>query len=230
MRLRGSILLLLSNLLLFIFSSSVFPQTDKTAFIKKSILADSIESKAIKSQLARPPLQLHPSLIHLDTNAFSEAKRRGEIQLSPSNAQWVSFHLSSTQWDWCIRMPGTYAGRVLVGSIQSNGKVLLYFEGFGDLDNSHSSEYPLEIYYALADPVTPIEELRWMKPTELNAFGLGSDPTSIAPVTWTLWQKILVKEYTPASEFSDNAVISIQLPNNSPWMEIENFKQEVSDK
>jgi hypothetical protein len=133
-----------------------------------------------------------------------------------STAQWVSFRFSGTEWEWRVRQPGDHASRILIGSIRSNGEVLVDFAGFSRLRCPDCLPTDLRTYYAVSGPSTDIDGVTWMSPDEFNAHDLLFEETS---ATWALWQRIVVESSTSASGYRSRATISIKLQNNGVWLE-----------
>lgn len=214
--------LLFCLLLLFIFSSRAFCQTLQIAPIRGAFSADSAKAGTTRAQVPlHRPTPIGHSPVDPGKIAPSSIEKLGAVRVhsTGSAAQWVLFQFSGTKWDWRIRKPGTYASKVLVGSIQSNGEVSVHFEGFGELYSSGSTPGSLEGYYAISPPNSGIDQLRWMRPGELNAFEIRIDQTNPALSAWALWQRIIVEDFATANEFKDDATISIKLENNGEWVE-----------
>jgi hypothetical protein len=144
---------------------------------------------------------------------------RGPVRSPQVDTQWVRLHLSSTGWNWYMRKPGTYAGKLLTGLIESNGEVSVNFQRFRDIPCTDGSGERLETHYAISSPTDGTEKLSWMTPNELNSHSLRFNGDPIGPSGWALWQKIAVDRSVPATAFGDNGIISINLLNNGEWIE-----------
>ncbi|NIN00063.1 MAG: hypothetical protein GTO24_18920 [candidate division Zixibacteria bacterium] len=215
---RKSFLFLVTLWFIIVYSVA-FSQSNQPAQ-KQLLSADTLRARAVEvSRMIQPGTlvpasidrhrPLSPIPLTLDSPHFSPA----------AEEQWVSFRFSSTQWEWNVRSPGSYAGKVLAGSIQSNGDVLIDFNGFGDFQGSGGPENSIENYYAIAPPTATIDGLRWMRSDELNAYDIHVSSTSPALGSWALWHRIIVNESTPSSELGDAATVSIKLLSDGAWLD-----------
>ena len=216
MRHRRSILSSFCLLLLFLLSSKAFSQSGQILPAKRSLLADSAGAR-----VKQIPVPLHPGGIHvaIEKTRLPGDTLQGPVRSPEPNYQWARFNFSSTKWEWFARKPGTYGGQVVVASIQSNGSVLVDFRGFRKLRATDGSGKRLKTYYAISSPTSDIEELTWMKPSELNDHDLLFDEPPLDWETWALWQKVVVERSAPAANFKDGAVICIQLLNVADWID-----------
>lgn len=222
---HSKIILFLCILLLFIFSSNAICQKGQIVPIKGFFSTDSVGARATKVLLPLHPARidssrLDPEKITSDSGRMQAPARPARPPRPPiQNAQWVKLNLSATRWDWRFRTSGTYAGKVLIGSIQSDGGVLVDFEGFGKLHCTDVSGDHLDTYYAISSPTSTTPQAGWMDPAQLNAYDLLFDQTDVTSAGWALWSKIIVRDFTTAGEFTDGATISIKLQNNDLWIE-----------
>jgi len=212
--------LFLCLLLWFVSPSIALCQSGQINPVKIYLTPDSTGVRVTSVPPSLHPAHIVPSRIDRGKNTSGDQPTQGSILAPTSDAQWVSLHVSGTQWDWRARKPGTYAGKVLVGSIQSNGEVLIDFWGFGKLENPNGADNALETYYAVAPPTARIDDLGWMDPDQLNAFDMRLNQSDPVSATWALWQRIVVGNSAPASEFEGKATISIKLQNLAPFVDL----------
>jgi hypothetical protein len=216
---RRKSLLFWCTLLLLITSSSVFCQTHQPAPIKASLSADSLGVRATQITKARHPARIGVPSVGLERTMTPSQLLQGPLLAPEAESQWVKLHFSGTAWNWYMRKPGTYAGEILTGSVESNGKVSVGFERFNELRCTDGSGQSLDTYYAISPPGHTIGKLKWIEPYELNAFDLYFEGVPVVPAGWALWQKVVVENSAPAAEFQDGAFISVSLLNQSEWIE-----------
>lgn len=223
MRHWKSILSLFCLLLLFIFSSRAFCQTLQIAPIRGAFSADSGKAGTTRAQVPLHPARIAPSPIDRERSAFNNQQTGGPILAPASDSPWVSFHLSATQGKWNIRRPGEYAAQPIVGYIISNVDILISFSGFEDLTSSNSPTQNIETHYGISIGNQGVEEVDWARASDFNARALliKQDPTAPTPVAWGLWNKICVRAVNSAIEYSDDAVITFEMQNISPWIDPE---------
>lgn len=212
--------LLLCIFLWLILSSVAFSQSEQA--IPRNLLSiDSLRAKTIPFPPLIEPAIIVPATIDPEEPASGAGSNLGPSQ--PDNqpgTQWVSFRFSSTRWFWEIRGPGTYGGKIAEGVIESNGGVLVDFSGFGNLGLLQTSGHLADNYYAVSHPSARIEDLRWMSPSELNAFDIRIDAAVPGVETWALWHRVEIDDLSPANDFDVGATISMKLQNNFPFVEM----------
>jgi len=219
---RKSTLFLFCLLLLFIFSSRAFCQTLQIAPIRGAFSADSGKAGATRSQVP-----LHP--VRIDRSPLEQGKKAVPIQqpqellLSPGphaqEVQWVSFHFSSTQWEWYIRRPGEYAAECISAHITSNVDILINFSGFENLSSSDPSTQNVETYYGVSIGNQSVEEVEWVKASDFDTHPLLIKQSPTRPTYWSLWNKVWMRPYNSATEYSGDAVISFVMRNTSTWID-----------
>ena len=208
------------TILCFIILCSVAFSQSNQPVSKQLLSADTLRARAVEVPRLIQPGTLLPATIDRQRPLSPVRLSLGPGDLSPSvEEQWVSFRFSSTHWEWNVRSPGSYAGKVLAGSVQSNGNVLIDFNGFGDFRGCGGPESSIENYYAIAPPTATIDGLRWMRSDELNAYDIHVSSTSPALGSWALWHRIIVNDFTPSSELGDAATISIKLLSDGAWVD-----------
>ena len=213
-------ILLLCPLLLFIFFSTGFGQTGHITPIKGFFSADSGNTRATEAKVPLYPVGIRPSLIDRDRSALSNQQVEGALLSPASDSQWVSFHFSSTQWQWNIRKPGDYAAQPIIGSIISSVDVLIDFNGFEDLNATYPPTQKVETYYGVSIGNQGVEEVEWARASDLNAHSLLIRQNPI-PTHWSLWNKICVKADNSDFKYLDDAVITFGILNTSPWIDPE---------
>jgi len=212
-------ILFLCILLFFSPFSETLSQSGQVVPIKAFLSADSAGVKAGQTPRPISPGRNGVPIIRLEKSTSGRDILRGPALSPTSESQWVRLRLSGTELEWLMRKPGTYAGKVLVGSIESNGEVSVRFQLFGELLLADGSKKRLKTYYAISAPTSGIGQVTWINPDELNNYNLHFDEHPIVPATWALWQKIEVGDSAPSAEYEDQGIISIELLNNDTWIE-----------
>jgi hypothetical protein len=230
MWLRKSMLVWFVLLLLFLCPLGLC-QVQQSATIKGYL---SVDSTGVRTTQISPSLE--PMRIGLSDSQPATTSSGGYIApgytlpVTVNESQWVVFHFSATEWNWFVRKPDIYAAKVLTGSIESNGGVMVDFENFGPLLCTDGSGQVLGTHYAIAPVVYGIELLTWMTPQELNNYQINLDEPPIVPFTWALWQKVVVDNSAKAAEFEDEGFIGIALLNNLVWFESEEIDRNSISK
>jgi hypothetical protein len=208
-------------LLLFLSSNIVLSQSNKVIPEKRVLSIDSLKAK-----VSEIPRILKPTPVPIKKPDRTSAS--GEANLGPSNpplgsegssGQWVNFRFSHTSWSWQIRKPGTYAGKVVEGFVESNGDVIVDFVGFGNLGLQSVPYHDADNFYALAPPSAGIGDLIWMTPSELNVNDLHVGESGLNWSMWSLWHRVEVNESSSANDFEGGGTISIKLENSFPFVE-----------
>lgn len=218
-------------LLLLLFYPVEFCQAQRSAPIKGYLSVDSTGVRTTQISTS-----MESARIGLSSPRLSTSRPGGYIApdyslpVALQEVQWVIFHFSASEWTWFVRKPGEYASKVLTGSIESNGGVLVDFENFDPLLCTDGSGQVLETHYAVAPVVYQAGDLTWMTPQELNSYQINLDEPPIVPATWALWQRVVVDNSAKAAEFEDDGFISILLLNNLVWIEIKESDQDPTFK
>jgi hypothetical protein len=213
------------TIILVLSSSIVLSQSNKLIPDRHVLSIDSLRAKvgSVPRILKQAPVVIK-----------REAPGSEEASLSPnqppatsgsSSDQWVTYRFSYTNWSWQIRRPGTYAGKVVEGFVESNGDVIVDFAGFGNLGLYSDPHHTADNYYAIARPSAGIRDLMWMTPSELNANDLrvgNADPTWSS---WVLWHRVDIIEDTSAEDIDGGGTISIKLQNNFPYLDNYPFEE-----
>jgi len=213
-------ILFLCILLFFSPFSETLSQSGQVVPIKAFLSADSAGVKAGQTPRPISPGRNGVPIIRLEKSTSGRDILRGPALSPTSESQWVRLRLSGTELEWLMRKPGTYAGKVLVGSIESNGEVSVRFQLFGELLLADDSQQRLKTYYAISVPTSDIDQVTWMSPDELNNYNLHFGENPNVPAPWALWQKIEVGDSAPSAEYEDQGIISIELLNNDTWIEL----------
>jgi hypothetical protein len=215
-RFRKSILF--SCILLFLFTCPpAFGQSQAARPIRGVLSVDSAGVKTTQFSGFEEPTRIGISSPEPITQPFSNGYNTPPAT-SPQ-AHWVICHLSGTQWQWLIRKPGCYAGKSLDAVIETNGKVLIDFGGFANLDATDESGDALEMYFGVASPTTQIDGVNWMDCDQMNSYYIDLHGTPYVSYAWSLWQKVCVERWNRAAEYEDAAFIAIDLLNLSPWVD-----------
>ena len=155
-------ILFLCILLFFSPFSETLSQSGQVVPIKAFLSADSAGVKAGQTPRPISPGRNGVPIIRLEKSTSGRDILRGPALSPTSESQWVRLSLSGTEWKWIVRKPGTYAGKVLVGSIESNGEVSVRFQLFGELVLADDSQQRLKTYYAISVPTSDIDQVTWM--------------------------------------------------------------------
>lgn len=140
-----------------------------------------------------------------------------------SVAQWLEYSLSGTRYDWRVRKPGIYAGDSLTAILTSNSDLEIDFDGFGNLMYQGTAQFPgvtqeIETWYAYGEG--PPDTLVWMPAIDLDAtdHAIKDSADLHAGYSFKLWNKIKVVASNSASEYEDNATITLVLQNQKIWI------------
>jgi hypothetical protein len=197
-----------------------FSQSDPVIQKGEFLSIDSLRAKTSEVMLKFSPIAVEQEELSTGQGgALSGPSQPPVTSESSSESQWVSFRFTYTKWSWEIRKPGTYAGKVVEGFIESNSVLLVDFGGFGNLGLQSIPYHSADNYYAVSHPSARIEDLNWMTASELNAFIIRLDETFPASSYWALWHRVEVVESSPAQEIEAGATISIKLQNTFPFVE-----------
>ena len=140
------------------------------------------------------------------------------VSVHASVAQWIEFSITGTRYVWRVRKPGTYAANSLSAILASNGDVGIAFNGFADLVGDKGGTIP--IWYAEGDVHGPGDIPYWIRAENLNGeYSLVDTELLHDGYTWKLWNKIEVVECNSACEYQDDAIITLVLKNQKPWID-----------
>lgn len=213
-------ILFLCLLLWFVFPSTALCQGSQINPVKIYISPDSTGVRVTSIPLSPQPVKIRlPNADSMQTTSDGESLTLPFLSPEPPTRCWVRFSFSGTCWNWRIRKPGNYTGKILTGSIQSNLCVLIDFRNFDRLRRTGGSDERLDTYYALSAPDASIANLSWMSPSELNAHDLDFPQPPTQPAWWALWQEIGVSAQNTSADYRNNAVIGIKLHNQSVWVD-----------
>lgn len=225
------IILFLCILPWFVSTSTTFCQTSQAVRVRGFYANDSLKVRAYQDTVFLHSAGIgSPGIVPGKSAGVGVQVQPSVIPLDPNKCQWIRFHFSGTCWNWFIRKPGTYSGQVLVGSIQSNGKVLVEFKRFNNLECTDGSGGHLQTFYAVSSPSCNIGDLSWKNPDQFNAYCIHFNKPPLVPALWALWQKLLVGNSTHSAEFKDDGTICIQLLNNDIWIDGLNIEQFLLDQ
>jgi len=152
-------------------------------------------------------------------------------------AQWVTWSISGTKWQWFVRKPGTYIADCIVFNLKSNGDVEISFSGFDDpyyytsQPDASQTAY-IESYYGYSfgsGSATPSSVVSgWVRASDLNNetvfipefFEEYTHKYSLHDgIVAHLWNKIVVVECNSASSYRDTGKIIITLKEQKPWID-----------
>ena len=207
-------------MLWFVFPATAFCQNSKISPVTIHISPDSTGVRVTSIPLSAQPIRNRlPDTTSMQISSDVEPLILPFFSPVPSTRCWVQYNFSGTCWNWRIRKPGNYAGKILTCSIQSIICVQIDFRQFDRLRRTNGSDEYLDAYYALSNPNTKIENLNWMSPDQLNGHDLNIPQSPNRPYMWALWQKIGVIDQTTSADYKDNAVIAIKLNNQGVWVD-----------
>jgi len=139
------------------------------------------------------------------------------VEIHASIAQWVDFYVTGTRWDWRVLKPGTYGGDCITFEVCSNGEVCIDYEGFDDLYSPTSCTPYIPTWYAYGQQIETVE---WIRAIDLN---IDDDciPEVCPGHCWQtkLWTRVEIQECHTACEYHDDAVITLTLVNQKPWVD-----------
>jgi len=145
-----------------------------------------------------------------------------DVTIHASVAQWISWSISGTRWDWKVRKPGTYAADCITGFIQSNQDVFIDYEGFADLQTLGTSINPtIPICYGFGPSLAQAEINGWVPAAALNNDDdmLLDSQDLHDGISWKLWNKIEVVNCNSACEYEDAATITLTLQVIKTWID-----------
>jgi len=179
-----------------------------------------------------------------DARCYASTKAAGDcnkkdwkipVWIMASVCGWLDWELDGTRWDWFIRKPGCYAANCIKATIASNTDVEIIYSEFNDLEsvlgNNHKNTIP--VWYSWGNGVT-INMIEgganggWQTPAELMAEPDLLDESELTGdydlhdgLVFKLYNKICVERCNTACEYFDDALITISLREQKPWIEFE---------
>lgn len=146
------------------------------------------------------------------------------VIIHASVAQWLEYSLSGTRYDWRVRKPGIYAADSLTAVLKSNSDLEIDFDGFANLMYQGTAQFPgvtqeIETWYAYGEG--PPDTLVWMPAIDLDAtdHAIKDSADLHAGYSFKLWNKIKVVASNSASEYEDDATITLVLQNQKIWID-----------
>lgn len=137
-------------------------------------------------------------------------------------AQWLEWSLNATKWTWFVRKPGDYYANSVIGTIASNGDVVVSFAGFDDLQYTGASSVNpfIETYYAVTSGTLPGTN-DWIRASNLNQMTatIRDSAALHAGKSFYLWNRIKVVECNSASTYRDTGYVYLTLQNQKPWID-----------
>lgn len=158
------------------------------------------------------------------------------VRIHASIAQWIKFRLAWNEWQWFVRKPGCYAGNSIEAVLASNGDVLVDYSGFDNLMpvDQNPDKTPINIAYSfeyMGGGFNEANDRGWTPAPVLNddddllediPFGPNGERWPLHfGVSWKLWNRICVVACNTACEYQDEALITLILRNQKPWIEPE---------
>lgn len=152
-----------------------------------------------------------------------------------SVAQWASWSIAATRWDWRILKPGTYAADCISFTLTSNNSVYIDYEGFDDLARVDDTYEDTEIdfglgvlpsiatWYSFGPDIAGAEANGWVAASALNNDDdLIPDSRELhAGMSVKLFTKITVANCNSSGEYEDTATVTLVLQNQQPWVDAE---------
>ena len=131
------------------------------------------------------------------------------------------FSVNFTVHDFYVRKPGDYAGPVACLTATSNLPINITFESFGDL-------YPVASFGTGFIPAlyqtTPAEQVEppptFMTTAEFSLHNI-TIPDDEAEHSFCIWWKLMVGAEISGCEYSDDAVITIEIENLEEYIDVE---------
>ncbi len=224
-------IIFLCIMLWFVFPATTLCQNVQMNPVEIHIYPDSTGVRVTSIPLSPQPIKSHlPDTASMQISSDGEPVMLPFFSPEPSTRCWLRYSFSGTCWNWRIRKPGKYGGKILTCSIKSNVCVIIDFRQFDRLRRTNGSDEYLDASYALSDPNTSIENLNWMSPAQLNGQNLNIPQSPNQWYWWALWQEIGVIDQTTSADYKDNAVITIKLHNQGVWVDGSPIQNPLSDK
>ncbi len=146
------------------------------------------------------------------------------VENHASVAQWISWSISATRWDWRVRKPGKYAADCITFWMKSNNDVLVDYEGFEDLQYQGTGGVNQSIAtwyaYSATGASTP-PTAGWVTAANLNGHDdLVEDSVDLhAGLSFKLWNMIEVVDCNSSCEYEDEATVTLVLQNIKDWID-----------
>ena len=130
----------------------------------------------------------------------------------------VKWSLDGAEFDFRVKKPGTYAGRLATMTVESNSPVNVSFESFDNLVALAPGTGTVAAWYA----TTPAEQTH--PPPEFLAPASFNQQVMIIPGDevehrFSLWSKVVIEAGTSACDYSDDATIQLVLENHVTWID-----------
>lgn len=137
-------------------------------------------------------------------------------------AQWSSWGITGSRWDWRVLKPGEYAADCMGFWLQSNEAIAIDFEGFDDLARITPGgvKQTIDTFYSYGDSLNTAVANGWTRATDLNGVDVVIPDTATlhAGSTVKLFNRIIVDVWNSAGEYEDTAVVTLSLVNQQPWV------------
>lgn len=155
------------------------------------------------------------------------ADRKQEVEVRVHVAQWACWGANYAGWDWYVKKPGDYFANCIEGWLQSNGSVIIGFEGFANPywegDGGIVGTPDVEMWFAATqgsiDPDT--YDFNWISAEDLNEF-THQEPNTVNlhnGVSWKLWNRINVVNCNSPGDYVHTAFLTLTLANQVDWIE-----------
>ncbi|PLV56152.1 hypothetical protein [Thermotoga sp. SG1] len=149
-------------------------------------------------------------------------------------AQWLEWSLNATKWTWFVRKPGDYYANAIVGTVASNGDVLVTFSDFDDPTYTGTSSVnpTIEAYYTVMTSEGMPDPESWVRAPDVNdlSYTLTDSQELHEGMSFYLWNRIKVVECNSASTYRDTGYILLTLQNQKPWIDEEgNYVEDLAN-
>ncbi|HUU46529.1 MAG TPA: hypothetical protein VM118_12430 [Acidobacteriota bacterium] len=129
----------------------------------------------------------------------------------------VEWSIDGSAFDYYVKKPGAYSGRMSTMTVKANMPVTVNFESFGDLIGVGMTW--IEAFYATAPADQTVPSMPFLPPAEFNQQVLNI-PGDNEYHAFSLWSKIMVRTDATACEYHDEAIIQLVLENQKTWIDL----------
>ncbi|MCK4607478.1 MAG: hypothetical protein KAU35_09300 [candidate division Zixibacteria bacterium] len=149
-----------------------------------------------------------------------------QVSIHASIAQWVKWSLSHQGWYWEVKKPGCYAGNCIAFQIHSNGDIFIDYKDFNALKGTNTHKDTIDTYYAFGNSIGDAETNGWVPAFALNDDDDLLDESELVGaydlhygISYKLWNKVCVVECNTACEYHDDAMITLVLEQQKPFLD-----------
>lgn len=143
--------------------------------------------------------------------------RNEDIEARAFVAQWASWSMDFSGWEWYVKKPGEYYGNCIKGKLQSNGDIQLLFD-LADLEGGNpDTNTIIETYYSYTTGTNA--PLTWHRAGEFTEATVGDSFALHEGLEWKLWNKIKVVECNSPGMYANSGTITMVLANQVAWLD-----------